>query len=186
MKQKQDDIYIKILSFGKQNLGRPFKFVELKKYLKDEGYEYDDYAVTQLFMVLFTDKKRPSGNHPGGIPPDDGEFFLKHNGYFNLLEHEELLSARKSSLYATIFASIAIIISIISAATSIYFSNAQLNKPITIEQPQFEKLANNSTGELLKKIQSTQNDILIEIKAMKSKIIKQDIHNKTVEPIKKP
>lgn len=180
MKEKRDDLYIKILSFGKQNLGKPFKFSELKTYLNDEGYEYDDYAVTQFFIALFADKKRPTGNIPSEIPHENGEFFLQHDGYFNLLEHEELVSARKSSLNATIFASIAIVISIMSTGISIYFSNIQINKPITIEQPQFEKLINSSTEELLKQIQSTQNDILIETKKMKANIAKNNIHNKSL------
>lgn len=66
----------------------------------------------------------------------DHKLHLSFNSRFKLLEYEELKEARKSSRQAMKVARWAIIISIITGISSIYFSYKQLNKPLTIEKIQ--------------------------------------------------
>jgi hypothetical protein len=190
---KKEDLYIKILSYGRANIGKPIKYSDLKQHLDVEGYDDDEFAVIQFFNALFINKRFPDGNPPGKIPPDDGEYFLEHSGYFNLLEHDELLEARKSSFHAKVIAFIAIGISIITMLISAYYSNAQLNSPTTIDASQFERLDNtaiynlfnedsSTLHDLIKEVESTQGIILVETKGIKAEMIKKNAHNKKMQP----
>ena len=163
-KRNKEDLYISVLKFGKANIGRPFKYIELQKYLNKKGYKYEEFALRQFFAALFVSRDSPSGNDTGRPINDNYDFFLEHSGYFNLMEHEELNSARKSSLVAKCFAIIAIIISIISTYTSIYFSNRQLNTPSTISPNQFEQIKNTNIKAELNEIIVNQKLILEKIK----------------------
>jgi uncharacterized membrane protein YccC len=52
------------------------------------------------------------------------------NDKFKLLSHAELEHARKSAKSATTFATLALLVSVIASASSIYFSHAQLNSEV--------------------------------------------------------
>ena len=191
MKKQKEDLYIKILAYGKQNIGHPIKYSEIQSYLDNEGYDYDEFSLRQLFSDLFINKHNPHGNDPSSVPPEDGEFFLEHNGYFNLLEHEELQSARKSSLLATIFASVAILISIVSTSISIYYSNKQLNTPVKLDATQITKLSgpikidttqlnkmdNTTITRLLENIKSQNQSVLQDLDNLKKQLTDKNTHN---------
>lgn len=164
MKNNKEDLYIAVLKYGKENIGKPFLFAELEAHLKGIGYVYDEFALRQFFAALFISLDSPTGNNQNQPIDNNHKFFLEHTGYFNLLEYQELDSARKSSLQATYFAIIAIFISIISTAASIYYSNKQLDNPTTIGHDRLEQLL------------SIQKDsTFIELKEMKSSIEKIEL-----------
>ncbi len=150
------DLYISILAYGRDNVGKSVKYSDLLKHLTSLGYKYDEFSVRQFFADLFIDKQRPDLNDPSHKLPDTGEYYLKHQGYFNLLEYTELTAARRSSTLATCFATLAILISIGSMFFSIHFSKKQLEQSTKtnttrIEQMQFtiieEKLESLNKGQ---------------------------------------
>ncbi len=155
-----DDLYIAVLQFGKDNIGKPFKFPELEKHLKDNGYEYEEFALRQFFAALYISLESPGGNNQNAPINPNQTFFLEQSGYFHLLEFHELQSARKSSIQATYFAIVAILISILSTVISIYYSNKQLNNPTTINIEQFEALRKNNLDSILLEIKKTQTSFM--------------------------
>lgn len=118
---KNEDLYIRVLEYGKENIGNPIKYAQIKQQLDDEGYEYDEFALKQFFCEVFVDGDFPSGNEPGRIN-ETGEYYLEAKGYFNLLEYIELKEARASSKIATYFAAAALTISALSFLASIFFT----------------------------------------------------------------
>lgn len=144
-KSTKNDIYIESLKYGKEKLANFEDFTrdELRKYLIDKGYslsqkspthiiDFKDAAFESLFGRVFAFSKNPdTGNQ---------RFWLNLEGYFQLLEHEELKDARKSSNRAMIVSIVAIIISITTLIVSIHYSQLALNEPITINNSQLEEL----------------------------------------------
>lgn len=177
---KKDDLYIAILQFGRANLGKPIEFSDLREYLISEGYEFDDFAVSQFFSALFIDSTLPRGNIPGKLN-EKGKFFLEHQGYFNLLEHEELESAKTSSFWATIFASIAIVISIISALCSVYYSQLQMKTPISLNQLQFEKMSNVNIEKNISTLIDLSKQNVLYVKGLKAELEAVKAHKKINE-----
>ena len=114
----KEDLYIRVLEYGKENIGNPIKYKQIKQQLDDESYEYDEFALKQFFGEVFVDGNFPSGNEPGRIN-ENGEYYLEAKGYFNLLEYIELKEARASSKNATYFAGAALTISALSFLASI-------------------------------------------------------------------
>jgi len=137
---KKDDIYIATLKFGKSKIGTPFLFSELEAHLSELGYVYDEFSLRQFFAAVFIAIESPGGNDQHQPINPKYHFFIETHGYFDLLQHEELKSARNSSLVATWIAIIAIFISFVSTGFSIYYANKQLESDITIEKNQFEEL----------------------------------------------
>lgn len=127
-KDKQEDLYIKILTYGKENIGKPIKYSQIQQYLDNEGYEYDEFALRQFFTKVFIDKHSPSGNNPGIKPSERGNFYLESHGYFNLLDYTKLVEARQSSKTAVNLATAALVVSIITLVTSICLSIKQINR----------------------------------------------------------
>ena len=119
-KDKQEDLYIKILTFGKENIGKPIKYSQMQQYLDNEGYEYDEFALRQFFTAVFIDRKSPTGNDPGRHPSEEGVFYLEHHGYFNLLDYIKLQEARQSSKTAVYIAIAALVVSIMVLLISIF------------------------------------------------------------------
>ncbi|TWX64598.1 hypothetical protein ESZ36_20095 [Colwellia demingiae] len=175
---KKDDLYIAILHFGKANLGKPIKFIDLREHLTSEGYEFDEFSVSQFFSALFVDSTSPRGNTPGKLNKE-GRYFLEHEGYFNLLEHEELVSARTSSFWATIFASIAIVISIISAVCSVYYSQLQIKTPVTLNQLQLDKMNNVNIENSINTLIDISKQNVTSINALKEELEAIKAHNNT-------
>lgn len=145
MKNKKEELYIKALQYGRDNLGQAVKYSELQEFLRTDGYEdYDEFALRQFFLQVFINPNRTDGNDPSRVPTENQDFYLQDRGYFYLLEHEELKEARRASLVATYFAITALVVSIGTATASVYYSNKQLNTPTTIEASQFKKLIRKS------------------------------------------
>ncbi len=168
---KKDDLYIAVLKFGKSKLGTPLLFSELESHLNKLGYDYQEFALRQLFAAKFISSEYPSGNDPNGPISQEHHFYLETHGYFDLLEHEELKSARKSSLIATWFAFGAIVVSIISTVYSIYYTNKQLNSAVSIERSQIEELNPmllestiiESTGNIQNELNSLNSKLTIKL-----------------------
>ncbi|NKI16127.1 hypothetical protein HCU74_01720 [Spongiibacter sp. KMU-166] len=174
------DVYIEILRYGRSKIGEPITFDELKSHLESEGYEFDDFAAEQFFSDLFVDKGLPRGNKPGQLR-NEGEFFLEHEGYFNLLEYEELIEARRSATQATLFAAIAIIISTVSTGASIYFSRLQLERPTQIDEFQVHKVL--ATIELERKsINGQIQGVESAVSELKMQVENLGAHNKSMQP----
>jgi hypothetical protein len=157
---KKEDLYIAVLNYGKNHIGKPFLFSDLERYLKEKGYAYEEFALRQFFAALFISLESPGGNDQHHPINKNQKFFLEKDGYFHLLEHQELKSARKYSLQATWFAIIAIIISVVSTCFSIYYSNKQLEAASTIRQDQIEQLKSNNLDSILIELKKlrVQND----------------------------
>ena len=123
---KNDDPYISILRFGRDRLGSGLTFNELIDHLEKNVPDYEETPVLFFFAALFVSHARRRGNPPGIRPSENEVYFLNHEGYFKLLEYEELSEARHSSKIATRIAIAAIIISIVSTSASVYFSIKQI------------------------------------------------------------
>lgn len=135
MFKKKKDLYIELLILGKKNLisGITYKqaLIQLEEIIKSN-------SAKELFKKLFNEVFF----HPRiGIiytgHGDEERCFLKMEGYFRLLEHEELKSARSSSLVATFLAIIAIIFAGWSTVYEIFFTAPT---DIIIQQEQMRKI----------------------------------------------
>jgi hypothetical protein len=177
------DLYIEILIFGKANLGKPICYSELIKYLKDKSYDFDEFSVKQFFTALFIDKKYPNGNSVN--PNTGGEYFLEHEGYFNLLEFDELTSARRYAFWATIFAIAAIVISIISSIVSINYSKVQLNTPTKIEESQIKIISNEELIKTVKELESGQKQVLAQVKQINKQLVEYQKEKIQMPPTEK-
>ena len=184
---KENDLYIVALKYGYSKLEQGVTHSEVKKYLESKGFSFPTREAEKHYDRIFTSIfSEPQGrswkNHN---VPDSVEFtcFMDSDAYFKLLEYEELKDARKSSLHATVFASIAIVISIFSTLMSIYYSNEQINTPATIEASQFKSINNSETHVLLKDIKSIQKKLLHEAKSIKTNAEEIKTHNKSLNRI---
>jgi len=178
---KKDDLYIQILSYGKMNLGKPIKYSDLLDHLNENNCNYEEFAVRQFFQALFINENSPRGNDTSKLPPENGKFYLESHGYFNHLEHEELKSARKSSLVATVIAIFAILISLVSTGFSIYFSQKQLETPVKITEEQIRQLELPELSTIIKTLNRNQNSTLGELKSIQSIIKKTNPPNKKMK-----
>ena len=52
-KMEKEDLYIEALKYGKDNMGKAIKYSDLKKYLKENDYEYEEFALWQFFCKVF-------------------------------------------------------------------------------------------------------------------------------------
>jgi len=112
--QTLEDIYIEMLRYGKEHLADGVTSQEMLSYLQElqpelglvQGRDSVSYTFEQAFPFI------------GGAL--GGRRFLGMEGYFNLLEHDELQEARKSSRNALRVAVVAIVISGTLAAVSVY------------------------------------------------------------------
>jgi len=110
-----EDLYIEMLRYGKQHLADGVTESELLSYLQKLQPESVLVQSSGTFFNTF-DEAFPFI----GELSLDGRRFLSMEGYFNLLEHDELQEARQSSRNALWVAIGAIVISAILAGVSIY------------------------------------------------------------------
>jgi len=163
----ENDIYIVAMKYGYANLEKGVTHTEVKEYLESKGFKFETkqskHHFDRIFTSIFSEPRGKSWknhNEPNG---DDFICYLNEDAYFKLLEYEELKNAQKSALSATRFAIIAIIISIIVAGFSIYYSNKQLNSPIVIEKSQLKEITNKENIEnQLEKIISNQEKLVVD------------------------
>ena len=171
------NLYIEILSFGEKNLGAPIEYLDLISHLKETGIEYDEFSVQHFFSLLFISKTRPQG-HPPGHVSSNGMYFLGHEGYFNLLEFQELKEARDSSRSAKNLAVFAILFSGVLSVASIYFSYKQLNSPISINAKQIQELNNTEINTDLEEIINLQQEAIKQRGDINNQLKLQIEHNK--------
>jgi len=122
---EKDDIYLTVLLYGKENIGKPIKYSQLLQYLDDQGYEYDEFSIRQFFTGAFIANTNNYGKDFRNKPSEKNDYYLEQNGYFHLLDYFKLKEARDSSRTAMICAIIAILIS----AISILINMRSENKP---------------------------------------------------------
>lgn len=107
---EKDDVYITMLKIGKEHTEEGISYSEMRNKLK----QADDEFHKQLYIENFT-----VPNVLKYTFNSDVNYRLNSEGYFRLLEHEELKHARESSLEATNLAKIAMYISATLAIVSI-------------------------------------------------------------------
>lgn len=129
------DIVVEILKYGK--LKKPenpngFTRGQLNDHLKKLGYKLDheeaqvlDVTISNCFILN---------------APSEGRYIMKAEGYFTLLEYEELAEARASSRQANHWAIIALCVTLITSGISIGISLKQMNSPIKIDADQHNQL----------------------------------------------
>lgn len=145
---KKGNLYIKILEFGNEH-PEGFHTNEIKESLKLSEWE-NKILVTHLVNAY---KNRLVGNTQPNIPSlftcilEGGDFqsgnskyILDPGSYFNYIDYQELITARKSSEDANKNARVAVYIAIISMIISVIFSCWQILKSTTIDQNQLNKI----------------------------------------------
>jgi hypothetical protein len=117
----KDDLVIALLRLGKEHFDQGLDFNHAKSHLKGIGYKFADTRLTSLFFTdnMFNVADRENFGIGDAID-ENKKWTLTEQGYFYLLEHDELASARNASRNATIFAGVAILISTAALVWSIF------------------------------------------------------------------
>lgn len=171
---KKDNLYIDVLKFGKLKIQKGATFKGLKDHLKYIGYKYETEENEKHWQRLFYDTF--SGLDGKTVACLDSESreetlsFMKIDAYFRLLEHEELKNARNSSLWATILAIIAIVLSIYATKESVYYSKLQLESSISVDQLKILQIDQDKLHSKLDKL--IFNTSIMNKKVEKEKTIK--------------
>ena len=150
-----NDIVIQMLRFGKTRIINGFTQQELIDHLANIGFQLEQVnnTVSLYFSNYFT--------FPGGGYHDTTTtpYYLKPNGYFDLLQIENTLESRRQSKNANFIATISIIISGLLAlgailTTIFYTPDIKLN-----DNKQLKEIIDN---EVQNKVifQQTQQDII--------------------------
>lgn len=110
--KSNDDLVISLLRLGKKHFNEGLGFREVKDHLKLQGFKFTDKRLESLFFTdnMFDAVDRTHKGFDYAIK-ENKKWTLNAQGYFYLLEHDELASARSASRNATVFAGIAILIS---------------------------------------------------------------------------
>ena len=139
MTKKQGNIYLDALEYGEKQLikKQQIEKKDLKKHLEDKGYKFS----TKEEKGLLSDIEIEAFYMYAG-EPSNRKYYLNIEGYFKLLDYRELSDARKSSKIAMGCAIVAIALSIITLAVSVYFSNMELKQKTTIDNRQFKVIEN--------------------------------------------
>jgi UDP-N-acetylmuramyl pentapeptide phosphotransferase/UDP-N-acetylglucosamine-1-phosphate transferase len=130
-----DDIIIEILKYGKSK--KPdsemgFTMKNMYEHLKSKGFRMDHEEETVLNMMI-------SSCFLLNVL-STGQYVMKAEGYFKLLEYQELFEARESSKQANKWALIALSVSIAATIFSVIFSLIQINSSTQIDNVQIEKI----------------------------------------------
>lgn len=166
----RDDLYVDVLRYGKANLGRPVRFSEVLDYLKQQGHEFEEFAVIQFFNELFINPALPRGNQPGERPPSDANYYLESRGYFKLLEYDELCAAKSSSRLATWLSMAAIVISVISAALATKYARDQMKATTVIDNYQLSKIETAPVVGAIGQVRGGQEAIQVQIESISNQI----------------
>ena len=113
-----DDLYIEMLRYGREHLGHGVTIADTRTHLRKLHSGAELVESETRFGNTFGETFLPiaGADNPSGIQM----YSLKMEGYFNLLEHEELNEARRSSRNALRVAIAALVISGILSAVSIF------------------------------------------------------------------
>jgi hypothetical protein len=115
-----EDIYVQMLRFGKSKLLDGFRLQELVDYLNNlsgqNSYSRNSNILTQYFNVVYF-----SNDDATTYPPNNGQiFYIRPECYMQLLEHDNMLQARKESKEARVYAIVAIVVSVITGVVSLF------------------------------------------------------------------
>ena len=137
---KKKDLHIAILQYGKDRLESGVTFEELRRHIAEAGYTVSTERLGRYFWdsyeTLDLDKR---GNSADMLDPEVRSS-LRVESTFRIIEYQEFVNANRSSVIAMTFATAALVVSIISAFMSIYYSNEQLNSAVTIDQDQLNDI----------------------------------------------
>ncbi len=142
MTKVKEDLHIFILKYGRDKLESGATFDGLCEHLKNHGYDVGTERAAKYFWdnyEAFERKDIPDTSGSGSFKKG-AKFSLTVEATFRLIEYEEFKSANRSSLTATRYATAALVVSIVAAGMSLYFSNKQLESSTTINSDQFERL----------------------------------------------
>jgi hypothetical protein len=151
-----ENIIVEILKYGrskKPGKEKGFTREDLKLHLKNLGFKMD-YEDDQTTNIIFDNCFMLN-------VPQKGQYIMKADTYFTLLEYEELEEARASSKQANKWAIVALCVSILGTMFSIAFSLKQINTPTEIKQNQIDQIINVLT------IQTKQLDSLTKLQQTK-------------------
>jgi hypothetical protein len=146
------NIIVEILKYGREKKpGKEMGFTRdnLKTHLKNLGFKMD-YEDDQTTNIIFDNCFM--SNVPG-----KGLYVMKADGYFTLLEYEELEEARASSKQANVWAIVALSVSIVGTLLSMALSIKQINGATEIKQNQIDQITNALN------VQTRQIDSLIKV-----------------------
>lgn len=143
---KKDDLYIAIIKYGADKLETGVRLTEIQSHIEKIGHKVTKGRLERIAYEIYIpldDKLHYGDQYRGNALTylrDDNLICLSVESKFRLVEHIELQEARKSSNYAMWAAIIAIVISIITGLSSIYYSKKQIETSTTIDTAQFEKI----------------------------------------------
>ncbi|MFQ5432359.1 MAG: hypothetical protein ACE5EN_07640 [Nitrospinota bacterium] len=110
--KKKEDLYITLIRYGREHLKNGTDTDAAYNYLKEQGFVFEEKNQALFGNVFHTIFYRPVITR--------GNYFLKLEYYFQLLEYEELNEARNNSSWAHFFAICAIMISIMVGGYQIF------------------------------------------------------------------
>lgn len=122
--EEKDDLYLRALQYGKKH--ETFSLIDIAHNLN-----LTDKQKSRLYRQI----NNYDIFHYAGLKgqyQEAGELSMSVEDTFRLLEYTELKEARRSSKIATYFASAALVISIISTLTSIYYSHKSMEAKTAI------------------------------------------------------
>jgi len=137
--KRQKNIYLDALEYGEEKLlkKQQVEKKDLRKHLESKGYKF----TTREERQLLNDLGREAFHIYAG-DPSNRKYYLNIEGYFKLLAHRELNDARKSSKEARVFALLAMGITILALASSIYYSRKTLEQRAVFDDVQFGTIEN--------------------------------------------
>ena len=173
MSKEREDLHIALLKYGRNRLEDGITFEQLREHIKNRGYKVSDERLKAYFWDNYETLDRQERGSPQGAIEKGLRFSLTVESTFRLIEYEEFKSANRSSRIATGFATAALIVSIVAAGFSIYYSNKQLGASAKIDPDQLERILQlefdggriNQRLEELIELQRLQTEQLKEKKA---------------------
>ena len=115
--KKKEDLYITILRFGKTKLYGGFQKQSLVEYLNQSGFNditLHSNFLTNYFHEIFFSKDVSSEYDPN----TSAIFYLKPERYTQLLDYDNMLSARKEAAIAIWIAVASLIVTLVSVLWS--------------------------------------------------------------------
>lgn len=112
MTSTQEDFYIAMLRFGQSQMEGGFQIQDIVDHLQKRGYDIKsmyDNRLQHYFSIAFFSKENTLS-----YPDTVSRHFLRPEGYFQLLEYENMLASLKDAKETRRLSIIAIVISIIA------------------------------------------------------------------------